>query len=74
MGKTMRRSTEITVAVPPDQAMSLFTPEGERWAEGWDPQYPVPDRRDGAGAVFTTGHGGHQTTWVMVDHEPGSDR
>lgn len=22
------------------------------------------------GAVFTTAHGGHQTTWIMVDHRP----
>lgn len=51
--------------------MELFTAEGERrWAEGWDPQYPAADRREGPGAVFTTGHGGHQTTWIMVDHGP----
>lgn len=67
----MLRSIEISVALPPDQAMNLFTAEGERrWAEGWNPHYPVPDRRDGSGAVFTTGHGGHQTTWIMVDHRP----
>ena len=51
--------------------MSLFTAEGERlWAEGWDPSYPANERRDGAGAVFTTAHGLHRTTWIMVDHEP----
>ena len=53
------------------EAMELFTPEGERrWVDGWDPQYPQADRRDGPGAVFTTGHGGHHTTWIMVDQTP----
>ena len=71
----MLRATEITVELPPEQTMGLFTPEGERrWAEGWDPQYPEADRREGPGAVFTTGHGGHQTTWIMVDQDPESVR
>jgi len=71
MSRTLNRATEITVGLPPDQAMALFTAEGERrWAEGWDPRYPEPDRRDGPGAVFTTAHGGHQTTWIMVDDRP----
>jgi hypothetical protein len=73
MSKSVRRATEITVRLPAEQAMALFTPEGERrWAEGWDPHYPEPGRRDGPGAVFTTGHGGHMTTWIMVDHGRGS--
>ena len=68
---TLRRSAEITVALPREQAISLFTAEGERrWAHGWSPQYPQPDRRDGPGAVFTTAHGSHETTWIMVDHGP----
>jgi len=51
--------------------MALFTAEGERrWADGWDPRYPEPDRRDGPGAVFHTSHGSHQTTWIMVDDRP----
>ena len=49
--------------------MALFTAEGEReWAaDGWNPRFATPERRDGPGAVFTTGHAG-PTTWVMVDH------
>jgi hypothetical protein len=50
--------------------MELFTPEGERaWAgpDGWNPQYPDLQRTQGVGTVFTTKHGPHQTTWVMVD-------
>jgi hypothetical protein len=72
---TLHRTAEITVALPREQAMALFTPDGERrWADGWDPQYPEPGRREGPGTVFTTGHGGHQTTWIMVDHRPESIR
>jgi hypothetical protein len=75
MSTTVRRATEITVGLPPDQAMALFTPEGERrWADGWDPHYPEPRRREGPGTVFTTGHGDHQTTWIMVDHGPSGVR
>ena len=68
MPATLKRSAEITVGLPQQQAMALFTAEGERrWAEGWDPRYPQPDRRDGPGAVFTTAHGNHETAWIMVD-------
>jgi hypothetical protein len=75
MATTIRRATEITIEAAPEQVMELFTPEGERrWSHGWDPQYPEPDRRQGPGAVFTTVHGGDLTTWVMVDHGPGSIR
>jgi hypothetical protein len=71
MSTAVRRATEITIGLPPEQAMALFTAEGERrWVNGWDPQYPEPGRQEGPGAVFTTGHGGHQTTWIMVDHRP----
>ena len=75
MRRTVLRAAEITVELPADQAMELFTPEGERrWVDGWDPQYPADDRREGPGMVFTTEHGGHQTTWVMVDQRPESVR
>jgi hypothetical protein len=68
---TLHRTAEIRLEMPREQAMALFTAEGERgWAEGWDPHYPEPGRRDGPGAVFTTAPGGHETTWVMVDHQP----
>src|SRR5947207_3832431 len=68
---TLHRTAEITVGLPREQAMPLFTAEGERrWADGWEPRYPEPARRDGPGAVFTTAHGGHETTWIMVDDLP----
>jgi hypothetical protein len=66
-------SSDITVALPPPDAMTLFTPEGERsWAgkDGWNPRYPVPSRTVGAGAVFTTQHQGRLTIWVIVDQQP----
>ncbi len=73
MTTNVHRSAEFTVGLPRDQAMALFTPEGERrWADGWDPHYPVPQRREGAGTVFTTEHGGHLTTWIMVGQGPTS--
>lgn len=75
MARTVLCATEITVELPPEQAMELFTPEGERrWADGWDPQYPEADRREGRGSVFTTEHGDHRTTWIMVDRDPGRIR
>ena len=65
---TLRCSAQLTVALSRERAMALFTPEGERrWAAGWDPRYPEPDRREGPGTVFTTGHAG---TWIMVDQLP----
>jgi hypothetical protein len=71
MTASARRATEISVELPAGEAMELFTPEGERrWVDGWDPRYPEAQRREGTGAVFTTEHAGHQTTWIMVDHTP----
>jgi len=71
MSTTVCRATEISVGLPREEAIALFTPEGERlWADGWDPHYPEPGRREDPGTVFTTGHGSHQTTWIMVDHGP----
>jgi hypothetical protein len=71
MPTTVHRTAEIAVALPQQQAMTLFTPDGERlWADGWDPVYPQPNRREGAGTVFTTEHACVLTTWIMVDHRP----
>lgn len=66
------RAHDFTVALPLTEAFQLFTPEGERaWAEGWDPKYMQPaDGRAARGMVFTTAHGGEDTIWMMVRHEP----
>jgi hypothetical protein len=66
-------TSEITVALPPPEAITLFTPEGERsWAGrgSWSPSYPDPSRTLGVGAVFTTHHETRQTIWMIVDQEP----
>jgi hypothetical protein len=49
------------VALPPDRAAALFTPEGERaWAREWAPEYPA----GAGGPVFTTHHG--RTVWIAL--------
>ncbi len=59
---------EVRVAGPPDEAVALFTPEGERaWVPGWDPAYPAGESDGEApGTVFVTHAGDHPTTWVIV--------
>lgn len=59
--------------LPPAEAVSLFTPEGERrWAgPSWNPVYPIPEaaRDDSApGTVFTTEAHGGTATWVVLEH------
>lgn len=67
-----QRSESFTVALPLVEAFKLFEPEGERaWAAGWDPRYLHPaDGRAVRGMVFTTGHGGETTIWMVLRHEP----
>ena len=65
----MIHSHTLRVPLPPDRALHLFTPVGERaWAPGWDPVFPAGEAGDGAapGTVFLTG----ASTWVVVDREP----
>jgi hypothetical protein len=58
----------LRVEVPPDEALSLFTPEGEReWVEGWHPTYPAGLASDKVGTVFVTGELDHATYWVIVE-------
>ena len=68
----VERAHDFIVPLPLADAFQLFTPEGERaWAEGWDPIYLQPvDGRATRGMVFTTAHGGEDTIWMMVRHEP----
>jgi hypothetical protein len=58
----MKLQGHLHVPVAPDDAITLFTAEGERaWVPGWDPhQYDD--------AVFTTHD--DRTFWVTVDQEP----
>ena len=49
----------LHVALPPERAAALFTPEGERsWAPGWAPEYPAD------GPVFLTNDGA--TVWIEL--------
>jgi hypothetical protein len=60
----MNLTGTITVPLPPEKAIALFTPAGERaWAPGWDPHHH-------SDTVFTTAHGGADTTWVVLDAGP----
>jgi hypothetical protein len=57
----MRLYGTLHVPLAPDEAIELFTPEGERsWVPGWDPGYASE-------SVFTTEHGGAHTIWVVTD-------
>ena len=64
-------SHSVRVPLPPERAMHLFTPVGERlWASHWEPRFPAGEDGDGSapGTVFLTG----DTHWVVVDRT--SDR
>ncbi|MCC2111821.1 MAG: SRPBCC family protein [Hyphomicrobiales bacterium] len=65
-------SHEITVALPLDQAMPLFSPKGEeRWEDDWHPVYVAPATGETCREmVFTTEHGGEHTIWTCLDWQP----
>jgi hypothetical protein len=62
----MRRvvlSGSLFVALPPEEAIALFTAEGERsWVPHWDPSYPAGGDDREVGTVFVTG----DTTWIVI--------
>ena len=52
------------VALPSDQALALFTAEGERgWAPGWDPRHVTPDDGTIEGGVWLTMDGDTEVIW-----------
>jgi hypothetical protein len=52
----MKHTGIIHTGLPPETAIALFTPEGERaWIPGWDPHHH-------SDTVFTT----HGTIWVVL--------
>ncbi len=69
MTDTLTRTASFDVDLPANQALELFTPEGERsWVQGWDPVYADPARRGGPDTVFQTSHGdGPVTVWVLTE-------
>jgi hypothetical protein len=59
-------SGQFDLELPAQEAIELFTPEGERaWAPGWDPTYPAGDPSESPGTVFVTDHGGVETIWLI---------
>ena len=69
---TVRRSGTLRVAAPLTRAFPFFTPDGERlWVPDFDPQYLHPQSGEqGAGAIFTTAHGGEDTLWMVLKFSP----
>ena len=64
-----RGTHTISVPLPPDRALPLFTARGEReWVPGWQPEFPdgEPEQIEDEGTVFVTAHGGTATYWVVV--------
>ena len=61
-------SGQFELLLPAAEAISLFTPEGERaWAPGWDPQYPAGEPSEASGTTFTTSAHGLETIWVILE-------
>ena len=60
-----RLSGTVEVPLPPHEAVSLFTPAGERsWVPGWNPEFPSGEETS-PGTTFTTHEG--RTFWVIAD-------
>lgn len=58
---------------PLARVFPLFTALGEKsWAPGWEPE--LLSGREERGSVFRTIHGGHETTWIVVDYRPAQGR
>ncbi len=69
---TARFTFEVTTTRPPDQAIELFTPEGERtWADGWNPIYANirTSYEVGTGTVFTTEAHSVRRVWVVDQYD-----
>lgn len=58
---------------PLARVFPLFTAVGEKaWVPGWEPE--ILSGREERGSVFRTVHGGHVTTWIVVDYRPSEGR
>jgi len=67
----VRLHGSVAVALPPDQALALFTPRGETaWVPGWEPRFPAGDGL-ATGTTFLTHE---QTIWVIAARSPSSIR
>jgi hypothetical protein len=72
----MTRTGSFELALKPDDAVGLFTAEGERaWIPGWVPIYPqVGAVHDAVGTVFLREDESGDMTFVVVDSGPGLRR
>lgn len=72
----MRASVEcvgtVRIPLPPEEALQLLTPDGEReWVEGWSPFYPGEAGTDPErGLVFTVGKESGASVWIVTRFEP----
>lgn len=72
----MTRTGSFDLALAPDDAIGLFTAEGERiWIPGWVPIYPQAGAvHDAVGTVFIREDDAGDMTFVVVDNGPGLRR
>ena len=65
-------SGSVRVPLPPELALPLFTPRGERrWVAGWEPRFPADDADDTApGTVFVT----DESIWMVAERTERSMR
>lgn len=65
----VQRAGGLRVALPPEQAIWLFTGTGERlWVPGWNPAVLTGDGTE-PGTVFVTIQGNSKTIWIVVDFD-----
>lgn len=75
----MRPSVEcvgtVRIPLPPQEALHLLTPEGERsWVDGWAPSYPAGGAGDPErGLVFIVGKESGASVWIVTRFEPDGD-
>ena len=64
-------SHRISLPLPADEALELFTPEGERlWIADWNPRHFHPANGETMeGMVFTTGEGSELTFWTLIEFD-----
>jgi hypothetical protein len=66
-----RDTATISVPLPAEDALLLFTARGERrWVEGWEPEFPAGEpTEETEGTAFVTTAGDRSTYWVVAVRE-----
>lgn len=70
----VRQRGSFLLDLPPEEAIKLFTAEGERlWVPDWEPEIlgPLPQVE---GLVFLTGKGPQQTIWTVLESNSAAGR